>query len=151
MTDGPLWQEQRNFAERQLRQLGFGKLVMENLIKDELKALLTELGEEREDVSINKNISTAVLNVLWTITGGKQFSKDQNRLDELLSLLRERSRAFDMAGGLLNQLPWMRFVCPDYCGYNVIQSLNTKLFGLFQVSHFILFRRYIGLYFITCA
>lgn len=131
MTDGPLWQEQRNFAQKQLRQLGFGQLAMENLIKDELKTLLAELGEERENVSLNKNISTAVLNVLWTITGGKQFSKDENRLDELLNLLRERSRAFDMAGGLLNQLPWMRFICPDYCGYNVIQSLNTKLFQLF--------------------
>lgn len=133
MTDGPLWQEQRNFAERQLRQLGFGKVVMENMMKEELQRFITDLGDNCEDVSMNQRLSTAVLNVLWTITGGKQFSKDQDRLAELLSLLQQRSKAFDMAGGLLNQLPWMRFICPEYCGYTVIQSLNAKLFNLFHV------------------
>ncbi len=134
MTDGPLWQEQRNFAERQLRQLGFGKVAMENLIIDELLRFTSELGEKTEDVSLNQMLSTSVLNVLWTITGGKQFSKEQDRLSELLSLLRERSKAFDMAGGLLNQLPWMRFIFPRYCGYTVIKALNQKLHDLFQVS-----------------
>lgn len=134
MTDGKLWHEQRNFAERQLRQLGFGKLVTENLIKEELDNFLTSLGDQQEDISLNKKLSSSFLNVLWTITGGKQFSKDDDKLDALLTLLRERSKAFDMAGGLLNQLPWLRFVAPDYCGYTCIQSLNAKLFELFQVS-----------------
>ncbi|XP_065202918.1 probable cytochrome P450 305a1 isoform X2 [Planococcus citri] len=132
MTDGQLWHEQRNFAERQLRQLGFGKLVTENLIKEELDNFLTSLGDKQEDVSLNKKLSSSFLNVLWTITGGKQFSKDDDKLDALLILLRERSKAFDMAGGLLNQLPWLRFIAPDYCGYTCIQSLNAKLFELFQ-------------------
>lgn len=134
MTDGKLWHEQRNFAERQLRQLGFGKLATENLIKEELENLFESLGDEQQDVSLSKNLSSSVLSVLWTITGGKQFNKDADtdKLDTLLKLLRERSKAFDMAGGLLNQLPWLRFIAPDYCGYTCIQSLNAKLFELFQ-------------------
>lgn len=132
MTDGPLWQEQRNFAERQLRQLGFGKLVMENLMVDELKSLLSELSDSQDDISLNQKLSSSVLNVLWTITGGKQFSKEQNRLSDLLSLLKERSKAFDMAGGILNQIPWLRFIMPEYSGYNCIRNLNAKLFELFQ-------------------
>jgi len=133
MTDGPLWQEQRNFAERQLRQLGFGKMVMENLMMNELSTLLTNLGEHKEDITLNDKLSSSVLNVLWTITGGKQFSKDEDRLSELLSLLKERSRAFDMAGGILNQIPWLRFIMPEYSGYTCIKTLNAKLFDLFQV------------------
>lgn len=134
MTDGRLWHEQRNFAERQLRQLGFGKTPTENLMKEELQNFMDALGEKQEDLTLNQKLSKSFLNVLWIITGGKQFSKDEDRLADLLSLLRERSKAFDMAGGLLNQLPWMRFVAPDYCGYTCIQSLNAKLFELFEVS-----------------
>ncbi|XP_065222911.1 probable cytochrome P450 305a1 [Planococcus citri] len=132
MTDGKLWQEQRNFTERQLKQLGFGKLVTENLIKNKLHELLNSLDNQRENISLNKVFSASFLDVLWTITGGKQFSKDGDKLDELLQLLRARCGAFDMAGGLLNQFPWLRFVAPDYCGYTGIQSLNVKLFELFQ-------------------
>lgn len=134
MTDGPLWQEQRNFTERQLRQLGYGKMKMENLIIDELIGKLSSFGERQDDISLNQKLTSSVLNVLWTITGGKTFAKDDDRLSELLQLLRERSKAFDMAGGILNQIPWLRFICPEYSGYTVIKSLNSKLFELFQVS-----------------
>uniref|UniRef100_A0AAT9UU50 Cytochrome P450 305A22 n=1 Tax=Maconellicoccus hirsutus TaxID=177089 RepID=A0AAT9UU50_MACHI len=132
MTDGKLWHEQRKFAETQLKHLGFGTVKMENLIKDELEDILLSLGDYQEDISLNQKLSSSFLNVLWTIIGGKQFNKDADRLGALLNLLRERSKAFDMAGGLLNQLPWLRFIAPDYCGYTCIQSLNTKLFELFQ-------------------
>lgn len=37
MTDGKLWHEQRSFALRHMRQLGFGKNAMETLIISELK------------------------------------------------------------------------------------------------------------------
>lgn len=37
MTDGPLWEEQRPFALKHLRDLGFGKTLMEDLILAELK------------------------------------------------------------------------------------------------------------------
>lgn len=37
MTDGDFWQEQRNFATRHLRNLGFGKSHMESLIIEEFQ------------------------------------------------------------------------------------------------------------------
>lgn len=131
MTDGPLWQEQRNFTDRHLRQMGYGKIKMENLIIEELDKVFSSIGTRQDDISLSQKLSSSVLNVLWIITGGKQLSKD-DRLDDLLSLLRKRSKAFDMAGGILNQLPWIRFIFPNYSGYTVIQSLNSKLFELFQ-------------------
>lgn len=140
MTDGPLWQEQRNFTERHLRQMGYGKIKMENLIIEELDKVFSSIGTRQDDISLSQKLSLSVLNVLWIITGGKQLSKD-DRLDDLLSLLRKRSKAFDMAGGILNQLPWIRFIFPNYSGYTVIQSLNSKLFELFQVSEYQIRRR----------
>lgn len=49
-TDGPLWSEQRRFAVRHFRQLGYGKVHMEELILAELKDLLNELEPAAEQV-----------------------------------------------------------------------------------------------------
>ena len=51
MTDGALWSEQRRFAVRHFRQLGYGKVHMEELILAELKALLAELEPAATEVS----------------------------------------------------------------------------------------------------
>ena len=138
MTDGKLWHEQRNFVERQLKQLGFGKTRTENLIREELIRVFDILGDGQKEICLNETISSSFIDVLWTITGGKQLSQDRCKLDELLKLLRARCRAFDVTGGILNQLPWLRFIAPDYCGYTCIQTLNAKLLELFQVDNLIL-------------
>jgi len=42
-TQGPLWEEQRRFTVRHLRDLGFGKTSIENQIKDEINELIKEM------------------------------------------------------------------------------------------------------------
>lgn len=133
MTEGPVWHEQRNFVERIFRQLGFGRIKMENLIKQELANLVSVLGDRQDDISLSQKLSAATLNVLWNIVGGIQIFKKQDKIDELISLLKERDKAFDMSGGLLNQIPCLRFICPNFTNYNLIRSLNTKLYNFFQV------------------
>ncbi|XKL69293.1 hypothetical protein PGB90_007062 [Kerria lacca] len=132
MTEGPVWHEQRNFVERIFRQLGFGRIKMENLIKQELANLVSVLGDRQDDISLSQKLSAATLNVLWNIVGGIQIFKKQDKIDELISLLKERDKAFDMSGGLLNQIPCLRFICPNFTNYNLIRSLNTKLYNFFQ-------------------
>ncbi|RZF48079.1 hypothetical protein LSTR_LSTR002145 [Laodelphax striatellus] len=131
MTDGPLWQEQRSFALHHLRDLGFGKLVMEDLILEELKNMLAKLGAGGE-VVWNQILAPSVLNVLWTLATGSAFQSDDVRLTSLLRLMEQRSRAFDMAGGVLSQLPWLRHVAPDFSGFTLIQNLNNQLSQLLQ-------------------
>ena len=43
MTDGELWKEQRRFAVRHLKDLGFGKSSLESLIMDEVNDLMGDL------------------------------------------------------------------------------------------------------------
>lgn len=32
-----------------------------------------------------------------------------------------------MAGGLLNQFPWIRYIAPDWSGYQLLTSLNAEM------------------------
>uniref|UniRef100_A0A3F2Z159 Cytochrome P450 n=1 Tax=Anopheles minimus TaxID=112268 RepID=A0A3F2Z159_9DIPT len=49
----------------------------------------------------------------------------------LLQLLQQRFRAFDMSGGMLNQLPWLHFIAPEWSGYNLVRRFNKQLFEFF--------------------
>jgi hypothetical protein len=138
-TDGRFWHEQRSFTVRHLRHVGFGKELMEDMIMDELQELVRLFGETSNagrPVSMGPTFAPSVLNVLWVLTTGSSFSsRDDPRLQRLLQILKARSKAFDMAGGTLNQFPWMRFVAPERTGHSLILRLNSDLKDIFMVRH----------------
>ena len=43
MTDGELWQEQRRFTIKQLKDVGVGKSSLEGIILDEIRDLISDL------------------------------------------------------------------------------------------------------------
>lgn len=106
---------------------------------DELKDLVRLFGESfaaGRAVSMGLTFAPSVLNVLWVLITGASFSsRDDPRLHHLLQLLQCRSKAFDIAGGLLNQFPWMRFLAPERTGYNLILRLNSDLKHIFMVRN----------------
>ncbi|XP_072161223.1 probable cytochrome P450 305a1 isoform X2 [Bemisia tabaci] len=126
-TDGDLWLEHHKFALKHLHQLGFGKVKVKNLIKEEISHFVKLLNNQRDDVCITKYLARLVLNVLWTVVAGTRFSLDDPKLGRLLELMNSRSKAFDFSGGLLNRFPWMRFLAPDKSGYKLISNLNSEL------------------------
>ncbi|XP_068913285.1 probable cytochrome P450 305a1 [Tenebrio molitor] len=129
-TDGELWRIQKNLINRHLHNLGLGKTPMEEMIRDEVVEMLSALRDDGSNVKVDKFIAPGVLNVLWTLTTGARISK--NQLDELLDLFAARSKAFDLTGGTLALYPWLRFVAPEWCGFNLIQEINNKLKKLFE-------------------
>jgi hypothetical protein len=104
---------------------------MEEMIRDEVVEMLSTLKEDGSNVQVDKFIAPAVLNVLWTLATGARISRKNNQLNELLDLFSVRSKAFDMTGGTLTQYPWLRFIAPEWCGYNLIQEINKKLKNFF--------------------
>lgn len=134
-TDGALWSEQRRFAVRHFRQLGYGKVHMEELILAELKDLLHELepaAEQASAVSLGPLLPPSVLNVLWALTAGTRFPHGDPQLQRLLDLMSQRGKAFDMAGGVLGTLPWLRHLAPERTGYNLLTRLNASLKELLE-------------------
>ncbi|KAF6203329.1 hypothetical protein GE061_003747 [Apolygus lucorum] len=125
MTDGALWQEQRAFAVRHMHNLGLGKSRMEYLIIEEIQNVFAALKEGGSNIQIRQHISACVLNVLWAMVTGSRF-KDEETLKKLISLMERRAKAFNMAGGVLCQFPWIRFIAPERTGYNLISQLNGE-------------------------
>lgn len=74
----------------------------------------------------------SVINILWTFTTGKRIDRNDPRLLRFLDLLQKRSKAFDMAGGVLSQMPWLRFFAPEKTGYNLIKNLNSEFYAFFM-------------------
>lgn len=132
-TDGHLWLEQRNFATRHLRNAGYGRKPMELQVQNELNELLHVIAEcGSTAVWPGKFLSPSVLNVLWTFTAGETIARNDSRLERLLQLMQQRSKAFDMSGGVLNQMAWLRHVAPEWTGFNLINRFNSELRAFFM-------------------
>ncbi|KAG5668813.1 hypothetical protein PVAND_016737 [Polypedilum vanderplanki] len=134
-TDGRLWQEQRSFVVRQLRNVGYGKSKMEEQIHVELNEIL-EIIRSSKDTPIwpgeTNFIATSVINILWTFTTGAKIKRNDARLIKFLNLLQKRSKAFEISGGYLNQMPWLRFFAPEATGYNLVKNLNSEFYKFFM-------------------
>jgi cytochrome P450 len=104
-------------------------------IQNELNELLDVIKqEEGKPVWPSSVLPPSVINILWTFVTGKRIARSDPSLSRLLQLLLERSKAFDMSGGILNQMPWLRFIAPEKTGYNLLQRFNKELNKLFMAT-----------------
>lgn len=131
-SEGEFWQKQRKFSIQHLKNFGYGRRAMEGYIQEETKELIETLKEKcSKPIYVNNLFGVGVINVLWAMTAGERFSHDDSRLNELLVLVEKSFRAFDVSGGLLNQMPILRYFAPGITGYcdfkNIIKSLNEFL------------------------
>lgn len=88
-TDGPHWQEQRRFALRHLRDLGFGRTSSENLIQEEiheLTSLIRDQAVSSHDGSVDFQalFGLSLVNVLWALIGGERFKHDDAKFKRLV-------------------------------------------------------------------
>ncbi|EFX83960.1 hypothetical protein DAPPUDRAFT_47261 [Daphnia pulex] len=88
-VDGDVWQEQRRFTLRHLRDLGFGKTSIEDQMMDEIADLISEISTTAKSnpdhvVDFKSIFSVSVINILWAIIGGKRFQRDDPKFKKLL-------------------------------------------------------------------
>ncbi|XP_058456775.1 probable cytochrome P450 305a1 [Malaya genurostris] len=130
-TDGEHWEEHRSFTVRTLRELGFGRNTMNELINNELAEIIQTLERTNGSIAPVQLLSFSVLNVIWALATGKRIEQENNTLKDLFEILRKRSTLFDISGGLLNQIPWIRFLAPEWTGYSLLLKLNQRLASFF--------------------
>lgn len=58
-----------------------------------------------------------------------------DRLKDFINLMERRTKAFDMAGGILSIFPWVRHIAPEASGYNVLVELNNEIKSLLMVRN----------------
>ncbi|XP_018325316.1 probable cytochrome P450 305a1 isoform X1 [Agrilus planipennis] len=129
-ADGELWTIQRRFVVQHLRDLGFGKGYMEDMVKQQLLHILDVIEQNEDHVVMGEILSKPIMNILWAMTAGSAIP--EAKLNKLFSLMARRTKIFDMAGGILNQFPWLRFVAPEKTGYTLMQNFNKELKEFFM-------------------
>ncbi|XP_012286715.1 probable cytochrome P450 305a1 [Orussus abietinus] len=123
MADGPEWKEIRAWVVKSLKNSGFGRPEMSDMIKSELAQTLETL-KKGGVFRLKPIVGAAVINVLWTFVAGKEISNTINRFQNLME---RRAAIFDMSGGILSSFPWIRYVAPEWSGYNILVTMNNEL------------------------
>lgn len=93
-VDGPLWQEQRRFTVRHLKELGFGKTSIEDQMMNEVLDLLKEIKHVSESdpnhvVDFKGRFQVSVVNIIWAVIGGKRFERDDLEFKKVLFVVEQ--------------------------------------------------------------
>ncbi|XP_033340663.2 putative cytochrome P450 305a1 isoform X1 [Megalopta genalis] len=131
MNDGPAWKELRNWMIHTLKDFGYGKRLMSDMIATELDAILENLkgGGVR---TLKPVVAFAATNILSHFMMGNRFS-ESSRL-HLMNLMGDRARLFDVTGGILTIFPWIRHIAPEATGYKLLVTLHDELKDFFMES-----------------
>ncbi len=80
--------EQRRYTLHKLRNLGFGKNTMEDIIAEEASDLCKYLeGTNGEAIDVRNEFNVSVLSVLWRLISNERLPRDDKKLKKLLWLL----------------------------------------------------------------
>eukprot|EP00092_Neocalanus_flemingeri_P065658 GFUD01079879.1.p1 GENE.GFUD01079879.1~~GFUD01079879.1.p1 ORF type:complete len:438 (-),score=100.01 GFUD01079879.1:38-1351(-) len=88
MSEGKVWEDQRRFTLRALRDFGFGKTGMEEMILEEVQLFKTLINKnEGEPFDFINQYNLPILNALWRVTVGERFDYDNPKLISIIERL----------------------------------------------------------------
>lgn len=122
---GETWEVHRRFLLRQLRDFGFGKAAMENLILEEVRETLQSLKEMNGSpvTDMKKTLQLAVVNSLWIVVSQQRFKHDDPKLAKLVENTHKMTTQLFLKGAKIVLAPWLRHIAPNWSGYNMVRQL----------------------------
>ncbi|XP_011686917.1 PREDICTED: probable cytochrome P450 305a1 isoform X2 [Wasmannia auropunctata] len=128
-TEGTTWSQTRKFTMRHLRTFGIGQSIMKEQLTLEARNLVDHLQliSERGAVMMHRVFDVAVLNSLWFMIAGHRYEYEDQKLQETLETVHDAFRLMDNLGGVISQVPFLRFVIPDLLGYNELMRILNNL------------------------
>ncbi|KDR10510.1 probable cytochrome P450 303a1 isoform X2 [Zootermopsis nevadensis] len=134
LTDEDFWQEQRRFVLRHLKEFGFGRHTMAELVEEEAGQLVQAFQQKLQGsqnagvvMPMHNAFGVYVLNTLWSMMAGIRFSHSDLELKMLQGLLTELFANIDMVGCLFSQFPMLRFLAPELSGYNRFINIHQRV------------------------
>lgn len=105
-----------------MKDFGFGKNSMESSITEECLCFISHLQKlEKEEgvagVEMRRQFNLPVINCLWMIIAGHRFPYDDSTFTTMLAMGHNYEYKIVRSGAILNTLPWLRFIAPDFTGY----------------------------------
>ncbi|KAK5640553.1 hypothetical protein RI129_011364 [Pyrocoelia pectoralis] len=140
LTDSEFWQDQRKFVLRQLREFGFGKKTMSNMIEEEGSVLIENIKKKIDNtggacvIRMDDIFGIHVLNTLWTMMTGNKCSSDDKEIRRLQVILTDLLSKVHMDGALFSHYPILRHLCPDYSGYNMYLGIHKRMWRFFALE-----------------
>lgn len=123
--------EQRKFVIRHLREFGFGRRDMATMVEAEAEDLIrivtSKLQDDRAVLAMADMFGVSVLNTLWTMMAGVRYNPEDKELKTLQGLLSELFTHIDMVGCLFSQFPFLRYLAPEYSGYNGYLKTHVQI------------------------
>lgn len=84
-------------------------------------------------MEIHQLVDVCTLNVLWRMVAGSGFKQDDEKVLKLLELVHNAFHLQDMSGGLLNQMPFLQWIAPEFSGFNKLQSTVKQIIDFMKV------------------
>lgn len=135
LVDEIFWLEQRRFIMRHLKEFGFARRGMVEMIQNEAEHLLEDFqnllgkGNGQAMVPMRDAFSLYVLNTLWTMMAGIRYNQENKEVIKLQNLLYTLFTNIDMVGALFSHFPFLRFLAPDFSGYNQFKDIHRLLYS----------------------
>ncbi|XP_055599071.1 probable cytochrome P450 303a1 [Uranotaenia lowii] len=133
LTDEEFWQEQRRFIVRHLKEFGFARRGMGEIIGNEAAFArqdfydLIKAGNGKAYLKMQTIFSVYILNTLWLMMAGIRYTKENKDLKHLQTLLHDLFASIDMMGALFSHFPFMRFFAPRFSGYQQFVDIHNHL------------------------
>uniref|UniRef100_A0A2S2R175 Putative Cytochrome p450 n=1 Tax=Sipha flava TaxID=143950 RepID=A0A2S2R175_9HEMI len=142
LTDEEFWVEQRRFVLRHLREFGFGKRTMAELVQEEAVQLVEDFKEKikkskdgkGEIMEMRDAFSVGVLNTLWSMMASKRYNSEDKELKDLQALLTELFANIDMVGALFSQFPFLRYIAPEASGYKTFVNIHQQVWKFLRAE-----------------
>jgi len=132
MTDGQEWTDIRRFTLKHLKDFGFGRAGLEEVIQGEVEDLINLFAlHNGNDFRMETVFGIPVINVLWTIVAGQRFNFKDPKAQRLMELL---NRTFKSKFALQYALPWWGIVASLMPGLNARVKIIRELRAMFRES-----------------
>lgn len=87
-SHGRYWKDQRRFTLRHLRDFGFGKTSMEDILSDEVSKLILHFKSKvNQPVQLNRMMNISIINALWSIIAGEKFDLEDPKFGKITNLI----------------------------------------------------------------
>lgn len=138
LTDGELWVDQRRFVMRHLKEFGFARRGMVDMIQTEAQHMLADYRKIVNKsngaalISMQDAFNSYVLNTLWCMTAGTRYDRDNLKLQQLQKLLNTLVLNLDMIGAPFSHFPLLRFIAPSFSGYKQFVEIHQTMHSFFE-------------------
>lgn len=132
--NGGSWQNLRRFTMRNLREFGFGKsAVMDVVVHEEITKFMNHLKIQvnqapNQTIFVQDLFSLTMLNVLWRLVSGKPYDYNDPKILRLLKLNDEFFRSTNFGVDISQVFPILRDLFPDWSGRKLQRQTSKEMY-----------------------